>query len=136
MVYTYIVTFVLATWGMVPYHSHRGAEIRAIARDIASTDCTPVECLELANIAALESGFERSARGALGEVGAYQNMHGDPSARAALRLLRTQGWLGYVGCGTREDERCMRLVANRRIKAIVYASAFPFESDARVAQAQ
>jgi|SRR5580658_1120253 hypothetical protein len=122
----YVISFILAFWGPIPFHSHRGAEVRAIAADIASTDCRPLECLEIANIAALESGFERAAIGKLGEVGAFQNLHGDPSAKAALKLLRTQRMLGYVGCPT-ETESCMHLVANRTVKAIVFNSSHPYE---------
>jgi hypothetical protein len=130
--YLYVLRFVLCFW-FAPDHTHRAEEIRAIAHDIASTDCSVKECLELAEIASMESGFERAAVGKLGEVGAFQNLHGDPSAKAALRLLRLQGLLHYMGCTT-ETETCMRMAANRSVKAIIYSATFPFVNElARVA---
>jgi hypothetical protein len=124
--FLYLWAFILAFFP--PHSLHRYQEERAIVRDVASTDATPLEGCELLNIASFESGFERGARGKLGEVGAFQNLHGDPSAKAALKLLRTQGLLGYMGC-SRETEACMRMASNRTIKAIVYTSAFPYEAN-------
>jgi hypothetical protein len=111
---------------------HRDGEIRAILRDILTTDASVDEALQLALIPALESGYERSAVGKAGERGAWQAMTGDTSARHALYLLRSQGMLGYVGC-VRETEECMRLVANRTLLARIWAVTFPFSEDSRTA---
>ena len=103
---------------------HRLREYSAIAADVASTDATLEEALTLVNIAALESGFERAARGALGEVGAFQNIHGHPGAKAALALLRLQGMLGYCGC-PRRSPRCDLLVEHRTGPARQWLAAHP-----------
>jgi hypothetical protein len=121
----YILAFALAFW---PAHSsHRLSEMRAIAADIASTDATPLEALTLANIAALESNFERSARGREGERGAFQ-VHPPAisyGADEALRRLRAQGIAGYIGCANHPDsEKCASMAAHRTEKAILWRLAF------------
>ncbi len=117
MYYLYVLAFILTVFPpRGPWGLH---ERQAVARDIASTDASPLEALTLANIAAWESGFDRKAKGRLGEVGAFQNLHGDPSARAALRLLRLQGILGYMGC-PRRTERCEAMADRRTFPAKLF----------------
>jgi len=85
---------------------YRLREMSAIAWAITKTECDPLECLELANIPFWESGYERTAKGKKGEVGAWQLMPPQPcdprattcQAREALRRLRVQGIEGYCGC--------------------------------------
>jgi hypothetical protein len=139
MLYLYILRFILCFW-YAPDYTHRAEEIRAIAHDIAATDAKPIEALTLANIASMESGFERSAVGKLGERGPFQQLGGvydaNHPAREALRRLRSQGLLGYMGC-TRETEKCQQMAANRSVKAIVYSATFPFGSaDEKIALAR
>jgi hypothetical protein len=119
----YLLSFILAFWP--PHSAHRAAEMRAIAEDIASTDATPIEALTLANIAALESNFERKAVGPGGERGAYQ-VHPPAisyGADEALRRLRAQGLMGYMGCSA-VTARCEAMAAHRTEKAILWRLAF------------
>jgi hypothetical protein len=138
MLSSYLYSFVMfvcaALWhAHVTPGGHRDREIKAIIADITTTDGTVAEDLQLALIPALESGYERTAVGKAGERGAWQAMNGDTSARHALYLLRTQGMLGFVGCGTRETEACMHLVANRTVLARIYAATWPYSDSAPVA---
>ena len=118
MYYLYVLGFILAVFPpRGPWGLH---EREAVARDIASTDCSPLEALTLANIAAWESGFDTKAKGRQGERGAFQVMPpGDPGARSALRLLRLQGILGYMGCPQR-TERCEAMADRRTFPAKLY----------------
>jgi hypothetical protein len=118
---TYLLAFVLAFWA--PHSRHRAEEVRAIIADVLTTDGTPEEDLTLLNVAALESGFERSAVGAHGERGPFQIMPPAASygAKEALRRLRVQGLSGYCGCGVRA---CPEIVEHRIEKARVYRWAF------------
>jgi len=118
----YLVTFALSVWPPRPTDVHRLREIVAIAADVASTDATPEEALTLINIAALESGFERTARGKLGERGAWQVMPPAVSYAAdeALRRVRVQGMQSFCGC----VRPCPKTVAHRTDKAILWRLAF------------
>ena len=117
MLYTYIVAFILAVF---PPRGPWGLHQReAVARDIASTDASPLEALTLANIAAWESGFDTKAKGRMGERGAFQIMRGDPGAAHALSLLRLQGIMGYMGC-PRRTERCEAMADRRTFPAKLY----------------
>lgn len=123
-----------------PCGAHRQREMYFIARDILTTDAGPLEALTLENIVGMESGWERTAIGKAGELGAFQLMpnpnttdaertewkhHG---AREALRRLRTQGIQGYVGCVT-VTERCARMIENRTLQAKLYFWAFSLPND-------
>jgi hypothetical protein len=112
--FPYLLAFIQAFWP--PTNHHQWIERHAIAQDIANTGCRPIECLTLANISALESGFERSAVGKAGEQGPFQIMPPakSTSAHEALRRLRAQGLSGYCGCG---GSPCPDLVAHRQDKA-------------------
>jgi hypothetical protein len=131
---TYLMRFAVSLcailWHVAPRHGgHREAEMLAIAADIATTDCSAIECLELMGTPALESGWERTAVGKAGERGAWQIMPPAPSygAREALRRMRTQGWLGFVGC-SRHTEKCDQLILNRTLPAAIFLATFPPES--------
>jgi len=104
--------------------------MRSIAREILDTDCSPLECVTLMGIPALESGWERTAVGKAGERGAWQIMPPAASygAREALRRMREQGMLGYVGC-VRHTEACDQLILNRTLLPAIYLSAFPVEDN-------
>lgn len=132
----WLIGFVLCFWE--PRSHHQAAEVRAIVEDVATTDGTPFEQLELLNIAALESGFERSAIGKLGERGPFQQLGGDYDpqhpAREALRRLRAQGLIHFMGCPS-ETEACMLMAANRSAKAAVWlGSTIQPEAEGRIAQ--
>jgi hypothetical protein len=124
----YVWSFILAFWP--PRTHHQWIERQAIAQEIASTDCDPLECLTLANISALESTFERIALGRSGEVGAWQIMPPAKSygATEALRRLRAQGLPGYCGCGV---SGCPEIVEHRVEKARLYAWAFQYSVASR-----
>jgi hypothetical protein len=121
----YLLSFVLSTWPNLA--EHRIYEVSSILADIEGTDATPIEALELANIAAFESGFSRRAHGRAGERGAFQIM---PPATAygaaeALRRLRAQGMVGYVGCAGHADApQCQALIAHRTDPALLWRLAF------------
>ena len=131
--WAYLMTFMLTVFPPASGRSvHRLREMSAIAWDIASTtDCGPLECLELATIPRWESGYERSARGQQGERGAWQ-VKGcaktDPcGARVALSRLRAQGIFGYMGCaGHEDDETCRTMAANRTEPAEDWLEDHPY----------
>jgi hypothetical protein len=130
---SYVLAFILTAWW--PQTRHGMIERVEIAEEISHTDASPLEALTLANVAAFESGFERTARGKLGEVGAWQNLHGDPSARAALRLLRLQGIVHFMGF-TRCTTECERMADHRTFPAELYSwSHDPPRDDASPAMA-
>lgn len=149
----YLLAFCLVLWGHLfptyPLNSHRQHEMYMISQDILSTDATPHEALKLENIAAFESGWERKAVGAHGEVGSFQiwvfpgtsttriaewKRHG---AKEALRRLREQGIQGYCGCTSPVTKKCGEIMKHRTEHADLYLWAFdpPDDepSDARVA---
>ena len=119
MYYLYVLGFILAVF---PPRGRGGLHEReAVARDIAGTDCSALECLTLANIAAYESGFDRNAKGRMGERGAFQVMPPASSygAHEALTRLRRQGLPGFMGfsvCG----ERCREMADRRTFPAKLY----------------
>lgn len=92
-----------------------------VARDIASTDASPLEALTLANIAAWESGFDTKAKGRQGERGPWQVMPPAASygAHEALARLRRQGIYGFMGC-PRRTERCEAMADRRTFPAKLY----------------
>jgi hypothetical protein len=110
---------------------HAAREMVAIAQDIATTDCGPLECLTLMNIAGFESVWDRSAVGRHGELGAFQIWVFDGTsvaqraewrargAREALRRMRVQGMLGYCGC-SRATPECDAMVEHRTFPAKIY----------------
>jgi hypothetical protein len=137
---SYLLTFCAALWIQLfhayPLSSHRQHEMWIITKDILSTDATPLEALKLENIVALESGWERSAIGSHGEVGAFQlwvfpgtkpeqvaewKQHG---AKEALRRLRVQGIQGYCGCTEPITQKCADLMTHRTEHALLYFWAF------------
>lgn len=131
----YLLDFAHANWRHLSRRQE--TELRAIIHEIVSqTDGTLQEQLQLVNIAALESNFSRTAHGAKHEVGAWQLMPPIPpgsQAREALRRMRTQGMLGYVGCRHPEDVAmysggkpvsCQRMIDNRIDRANLYRFAF------------
>ena len=130
----YLLVFVLGVWP--PHSMHQMREMIAITVDIAGTDATPEEGLTLENIVAFESGFERTAVGPHGEVGAFQlwifpwtteeqivewKRHG---AREALRRLRVQGIQGCCGCTNPVTKRCREMMEHRTFPATLYRWAF------------
>jgi len=126
----YLLAFVLMTWPHLVHH--RLYEVTAILADIDGTSATALEALTLANIAAFESGFSRKAHGKAGERGAWQIMPPASSygAAEALRRLRAQGIVGYVGCaGHANADPCLALVAHRTGPALLWRLAFdpPFQ---------
>ncbi len=116
----YLLAFVMAFWPhLTRYQQH---EARAIVAEVAATDGTVLEDLELVNIAAMESYFDRSAVGRLGERGAWQVMPParEYGAREALRRLRAQGIAGYCGC----RGPCPAIVAHRVDRAYLWRMSF------------
>jgi hypothetical protein len=132
----YLVAFAIDLWtslhGAPPReHGHRRSEMDAVAEDVAGTDAGALEALTLMNVAAWESGYERSAVGKAGERGPFQIM---PPARSygaaeALRRLREQGILGYMGCA-RSTARCEAMAERRTFPAELFLWAHdpPHES--------
>jgi hypothetical protein len=128
MMSSYLVGFVFWFWPGVATTVHQQADMRLDAAEVAATDCTPSECLRLMNIAALESGFRRDARGKLGECGAWQILDGPCTAKEALRRMRVQGMLGYIGCRDLEshvviqgrETTCRDMIAHRVDRADLY----------------
>lgn len=137
--FVYLITFALYLYAQLfaahPLTAHRYREMTAITKDILSTDATDDEALQLENIVAWESGWERNSVGRSGEQGAFQVMPmawTTPAekaewkargAREALRRLRLQGMLGYVGC-PRHTERCDAMIERRTWPAKLYRMAF------------
>ena len=130
----YLIAFVLSCWPSVAKHHRQDLEMRAIASEVAALPTTPNKMLRLMNTAAMESGFDRTAKGQLGECGAWQILGGyDCSAKEALRRMDTQGMVAYVGCRHLEDKvivqgrrtTCAALVAHRVDKADLYSWVFP-----------
>jgi hypothetical protein len=127
---SYLVAFAVDLWvslhGVAPgrYRQH---EIAAVAEDVASTTATPLEALTLMDIAAWESGYERSARGRQHECGAFQVMppYRSCDAREALSRLRAQGIIGYVGCST-VTPLCEAMAERRTLPAKVYFWSHPW----------
>jgi hypothetical protein len=105
----------------------RDQAIVAIAEDVASTNATPGEALDLMNIAAAESTYRVHATGKLGEQGPWQVRPPATSygAREALRRLRVLGIYGFMGCREGAEE-CERMAHRRTDLAHVYAWAHPF----------
>ena len=132
----YLVAFAVALWSSLHGGSspspHRMREIEAVADDVAYTDGSTFEDLELMNIAAWESGYSRSARGPLGEKGPFQQLGGaydaEHPAREALRRLRAQGIYGFMGCSARST-RCEEMASRRTFPAVLYLSAFPLDEE-------
>jgi len=107
---TLAILYLLLTHLGHPKTIARAVELANVAADIAGTDATEDEAAELAMIAIHESRAHRAAvndRDHGGRrVGAWQTGGDDPSAEAALRLLRwSERACGkgdaslYAGCG-------------------------------------
>jgi hypothetical protein len=143
---SYLLTFALALWSILFSTHHvsryRQHEMALITADIASTSATPLEALTLENVVAMETGWERGVVGRQGEVGAFQIMSFPGTTKAqkrewkvrgaaeALRRMRTQGMLGYIGCRHLEDmgvagSTCGQMISNRTLLAQLYLDAFP-----------
>ena len=123
--WAYLLSFALLAWPPSPRDRHRLHEMSAIAAMVASTDASPIEALTLMNVAAFESGFERTAKGRQGERGPFQIMPPAASygAHEALSRLRKQGLMGYMGC-RRVTEECERMAEHRTFPAKLYRWAF------------
>jgi hypothetical protein len=134
MMTSYLMSFVLFFWPFVADHPRQLRDAILDCEEVAATDATPEEALELMGFAALESNFIRDAKGKAGERGAWQVM---PPARSygadeALSRLRRQGTLGYVGCRRSDDMvviggvrlTCGAVVAHRVDRAHLYRMAF------------
>ena len=132
----YLLAFVHAFWpNLTRYQRH---EVKLIVTEIATkTDGDALEDLFLVNTAALESNFDTHAVGKGGEKGAFQvstdgGRNHDFSAREALRRIRVQGWVAYVGCRHAEDHvvvagtptTCAAMIEHRTEKAVLYRLAF------------
>jgi hypothetical protein len=131
----YLLSFVVTFWPHLGRYQQR--EAVAIAEEVANTQGDVLEDLTLMNIAAMESGFSRSAVGKAGERGPWQvstdeGRNHDFSAKEALRRMRTQGMLGYVGCRHAQDEvvlagvrlTCAEVVAHRVDRAALFRMGF------------
>ncbi len=110
------------------------ARVYSIAAEVAASDATPQEGLRGMQIAARESGFDRSAVGKLGERGPWQVLGGhDFSWHEALRRMRVQGMVAFVGCRHAEDEvvvdgyrtTCQHMIDNRIGPADRYLAEHP-----------
>jgi hypothetical protein len=121
----YILLFAMTVWP--PRTQHRAREMRAIAEDIASTDASPLEGLKLMNIAAYESNFDTLAinHEGSGALGPFQIMPPAASygADEALRRLRQQGIMGFMGCPTATD-RCLRMAERRTWQARLWRMGY------------
>jgi hypothetical protein len=121
-VWAYLMLFILSRFpprderGRVNARDAHGLRERSrCAWEIAHTDCGPEECLRLANIPALESGYEYRAVGKQGERGPWQ-IHPPArsyGAREALARLRAQGIFGYIGCGSARTKLCEDMAEHR-----------------------
>jgi hypothetical protein len=132
----YLVAFVLAFWPKLAGEQARDMWLDAV--EVAaledSMNATAQEMLRLMNIAALESGFRRDAKGKQGELGPWQVMPPamDYGAKEALRRMRSQGMLGYCGCRSANvmvnvpggQIPCGELVAHRIDRADLYLMGF------------
>jgi hypothetical protein len=128
----YLVGFVRAWWPGI--HGAQERDMWSVAAEVAALPTTAGKKLRLMNIAAMESGFRRDARGKLGECGAWQVMppYRSCGADEALRRMDGQGMVAYVGCRRAEDVvevrgarvTCAQMVANRVDRADTYRMAF------------
>lgn len=139
----YYVSFVLAIWPVFMRHGWQRARVYSIADEVAHTDATPREGLRLMQIAARESGFDRSAIGHKGERGCWQVM---PPARSygaseALWRMRYQGMVAFVGCRHADDKvvlpngvhtTCQEMIDHRIAAADAYLAAHPAPSDSNI----
>ena len=127
----YYIEFAFKTWPELRHRHFQTSEMRAIAHEISWTNASLDEGLVLVNIAAMESYFDRKAKGKMGECGAWQIMNGkDCSANRALWLVRNQGMLGYVGC-PHMTEKCAKLISHRIDRAYLYRMGFDPKPESR-----
>ena len=130
----YYIAFALMWWPWISHNRYHWHGLQVVAADVAGSDADPHEGLRLMNTAALESGFDPTAVGKHGERGAFQVMPPAASygADEALRRMRHQGMVGFVGCRHAEDEvviegvhtTCAKMIDNRTWKADLYFMAF------------
>jgi hypothetical protein len=104
--FAYYVIFVL---DVHPEFMRRGWQRRQVyeaASEVAyKTDADPGEGLRMMQIAARETGYDKTAVGKAGERGRWQVLGGnDFSAKEALRRMRVQGMVAFVGCRHAEDK--------------------------------
>jgi hypothetical protein len=136
LLYAYYILFVLDTHPKFMTHGWQRAWVYTDARQVAfHTDASPSEGLRMMQIAKMESGFFPNAVGRKGECGAWQVLGGtDCSAKEALRRMRIQGMVAYVGCrhasdvvtlpeGTRTT--CQEMIDNRIGPADRYLADHP-----------
>ena len=105
LLFAYYVLFVLDIHPDYMRRSWQRHWVYDTAHEVAyKTTAAPDEGLRMMEIAKNESGFDPDAVGKKGERGRWQVLGGkDFSAREALRRMRVQGMLGFVGCRHAED---------------------------------
>jgi hypothetical protein len=124
LLFAYYVLFVLDTHPAFMRHGWQRRWVYTDAHEVAfKTDADPGEGLRMMQIAKMESGFYPKAVGKKGECGAWQILGGtDCSAREALRRMRVQGMVAYVGCRHASDvvvlpegtkTTCQEMIDNR-----------------------
>ena len=135
LLYAFYVVFVLDTHPEMMRRASQRADVYACAKDVAGTDASPGEGLRLMQIAALESGFYGKAHGKKGETGPWQIMPPATSfgAHEALRRMRGQGMVAYVGCRHASDvvviegtkTTCQAMIDHRTLPADAYLATHP-----------
>jgi hypothetical protein len=105
LLFAFYVVFVLDAHPEMMRRSWQRHWVYDTAREVAKTDASPQEGLRLMEIPVHESGFDPKAVGRKGEKGRWQILGGnDFSANEALRRMRYQGMMGFVGCGGKKEE--------------------------------
>lgn len=137
--FAYLVLFVLDVHPEFMRSSWQRNRVYSIAAEVAASDATPREGLRGMQIASQESGYDRGAVGRLGERGPWQVRGGkDFSWREALRRMRVQGMLGFVGCRRAADRvvlpngvhtTCQEMVDHRVGPADRYLEEYPAPPD-------
>jgi hypothetical protein len=136
LLFAYYIVFVLDRHPDMMRRAEQRAWVYDTAREVTKTDANVSEGLRLMNIPARESGYYAQAIGKHGERGRWQILGGkDFSANEALRRMRTQGMMGFVGCGNAKEAdevvlpngvktTCGELVAHRVDDADSYLSEY------------
>jgi hypothetical protein len=106
LLFAYYVLFVLDTHPQFMRHGWQRKWVYDTAHEVAEkTNAAPDEGLRMMQIASQESGFDPHAIGNRGERGRWQVLGGkDFSAKEALRRMRIQGMVGFVGCRKAGDK--------------------------------
>jgi hypothetical protein len=124
LLFAYYVLFVLDVHPEFMRHAWQRRKVYDTATEVAyKTTAVPGEGLRLMQIGARETGYDETAVGKRGERGRWQVLGGnDFSAKEALRRMRVQGMVAFVGCRHAEDHvtlpngvktTCQEMVDNR-----------------------